>query len=118
MSAQHDPADGVSEPGDAARDEIRDEMVLTLRKPITVGKGAAAIEYTEVQLTEPTVGQLKQASRTGNAIEQLAILISLNGKLPMAVVDQMLQRDLDRAGDFFGRFGNESPPTPAMSSLS
>jgi hypothetical protein len=91
---------------------IPEQMTLTLIKPISIGSGPNAVEYRDLLLTEPSVGELKKASKAGNSIEVLAALISLNAKVPMSVVDQMKQRDLDKAGDFFALFGNESPQTP------
>jgi hypothetical protein len=94
--------------------EPQDQLVLTLRKPISLGE----LQYAEITLTEPTVAQLRKAAKAGDAIDQLATLIHLNAAVPMTVVDRMVQRDLDAAGDFFGRFSGASPTTPGMSSLS
>jgi hypothetical protein len=113
---EHSEADGGT--GEHGGTGIEEELVLTFRKPIFLGKGDKAAEYLEVTLTEPTTGQLRVASKAGGSIDVLAVLIHLNAKVPMGVVDQMLQRDLDRAGDFFARFGSESPQTSGQSSPS
>lgn len=84
-----------------------DEITITLRKPIKVGE----VEYTEISLTEPTAGQLRKAAKAGDSLDQVCELISLNGRIPKSAVDQMLQRDLNAASDFFARFGEASPPT-------
>jgi hypothetical protein len=95
-------------------DVMADEMTLTLIKPVQLG----GMQYTELQLSEPTAAELIKASKAGNPVEQLVTLIHLNAKVPRAVVDQLRQRDLDGAGDFFGRFSGASPQTLGTSSRS
>jgi len=95
-----------------------DELTVTLVRPINIGREGAEVEYAELQLTEPTYKQLVQAGKAGSAMEQLGTLIHLNAKVPMAVVDQLRQRDLEACGAFFGRFSEDSPETPETSSLS
>jgi hypothetical protein len=87
---------------------VQDEITIIFRKPIKVGEA----EYTSIDLTEPTAGQLRKAAKAGDGLDVLCELIHLNSSVPKSVVDQMLHRDLDKAGDFFGRFGEQSPPTP------
>ena len=87
--------------------EFEDTLTLVLREPIALGTA----EYAQLELTEPNVEQLTASSKAGNAIEQLSALIQLNAKVPKAVVSKMLQRDLDRAGDFFAHFSAASPTT-------
>lgn len=88
-------------PEQAVADEIVDELTITLRKPITLGD----LSYTELNLTEPTIAQLRKAAKAEDSIDQLATLIHLNAKVPMTVVDQMVQRDMEAANRFFFRFG-------------
>lgn len=88
-------------------ERFEDEMALLLRAPIKLGE----IEYSELQLSEPTCDQLIKAGKAGTPMEQLAALINLNAKVPMPVVSQMKQRDLDRAGDFFAHFSDASQTT-------
>jgi hypothetical protein len=85
--------------------KIQEELVITLLKPIKL----ASLEYFEITLTEPTMGQLRRASKAGTALDQLALLISENAGIPQPAVDRMLKRDIDRAGDFFGQFENAIP---------
>ena len=85
---------------DATQSVIQTEITITLIKPIML----ADLEFTEVKLTEPTMGQLRQASKAGGGLDQLASLIATNGKVPPPMVDKMLKRDIERAGDFFGQF--------------
>ena len=82
---------------------IQDELVLTLIKPVKLGD----LEFRELTLTEPTMGQLRKASKAGAPLDQLALLISENARVPQPAVDKMVKRDIERAGDFFAQF--ESP---------
>ena len=84
-----------------------DELTLVLSKPIDL----AGEIYTELNLTEPTVKQLRAASKAGNGLEWGVALVSVNAVVPMAVVDRMTQRDFERAADFFVQFGSVSPTT-------
>jgi hypothetical protein len=71
------------------------EKVLQLVKPIEVG----GTTYTELTLTEPTM-------------DKLAVLINMNAKVPMAVVDMLARRDAEACDDFFGSFRLEKPEKP------
>jgi hypothetical protein len=82
---------------------IRDELVITFREPIML----VDLEFAEITLTEPTMGQMRKASKAGGPLDQLAHLIAFNASVPPAVVDKMRKRDIERAGDFFAQF--ESP---------
>ena len=86
---------------------MTDEMTLVLTQPIKL----ESITYTELNLTEPTVKQLRTAAKAGGGLEWGATLISVNAVVPMVVVDKMLQRDFERAADFFAHFGIASPTT-------
>ncbi len=85
-----------------------DELILKLRKPLKLGD----IEYPQLTLTEPTLGQLRKATASGGALDQLATLIHLNAKVPPSVVDLLSQRDMEAANDFFSRFSGVSPQVP------
>lgn len=88
-------------------DEIATELTLQLREPITFAK----INYTELTLTEPTIGHLIAASKGAGQFDQLALLISHNAKVPMGVVTQLLQRDVQKAAAFYGPFSEALPQT-------
>jgi hypothetical protein len=88
----------------------QDSMVLTLRKPVSLGDQT----YAELDLCEPTVEQLLKSSRAGAGIDQAVELIHLNAKVPKAVVLKLSHRDFNEAVDFLGRFGETSPPTGGM----
>lgn len=86
---------------------MNDELILALRKPVTVG----AVTYSELHLTEPTVGQLIESQAEVLPIKQNAALLRLNAKVPQAAINQLSQRDFSDAIDFFRRF-SDSPPAP------
>lgn len=89
---------------------LPDVLELVLKKPVTHAK----TEYTVLNLSEPTAGQLIKASKAGNALEQGATLIHVNAAVPMGVVEQLSQRDFDEAASFFARFSTSlSPPISA-----
>lgn len=90
------PDDDVKQP----EPEFGDELELVLREPITIG----ANTYDVLKLTEPNGAQLAKATKIANHMESVMTLISLNAKVPMAVPERMKQRDIMRAGDFFGHF--------------
>lgn len=94
-------ADDLSQgPADAPAD-IPDELVLELRRPVTF----AGVQYDTLRLLEPTAGQLIEAEKGGSPLEQLARLVHLVAAVPRKAVDQMGQRDFQRAADFFALFG-------------
>lgn len=93
------PEDDVKQPAP----EIEEELELVLRDPITVG----ANTFEVLKLVEPTGAQLAKVTKVANEMDSLMLLISLNAKVPLPVVERMRQRDLIRAGDFFGRFSPE-----------
>jgi len=78
------------------------ELHLQLSKPISIGEQ----NYESITLTEPTVGQLIEAGKATGPLAQIAKLINLNGKVPESVVNKMLQRDFQKAADFFGHFSS------------
>lgn len=79
-----------------------DELTIKLRKPIKL----ADISYESIDLREPTAGELRKALNLGsdNGIGNAMALIHLVAKIPMAVVDQLSQRDLAEADRFLGGF--------------
>jgi hypothetical protein len=78
-----------------------DELDLTLTKPIKLGE----LEYSVLNLTEPTGEQLAAAEAAVGATGSLMVLIERNASVPAGVVKKMRQRDLQRAADFFAHFG-------------
>lgn len=70
---------------------------ITLSDPITVG----SIDYTHVELTNPKLGEIRQAEMEVGFHNFLAKLVSLNAKMLLSVVDQFSQEDIQACADFF-----------------
>lgn len=94
----------------------QDELTITLRKPVTIGEGDKAVEYTEITLVEPTAGQIEQATKAGSEMGVGIELIRLVAKVPRKVVEQMGVRDLTEANSFLAHFSEDSPATGETSS--
>lgn len=88
---------------------IETTMTLPLSAPIPFGTET----ITSLNLTEPTMGQLRKAHREAHDLDKLAVLIQMNAAVPMAVVDQMSKRDVEACDRFFDRFTLEPILTPA-----
>lgn len=94
-----------------------EELTIQLRKPITIGKGDAEKEFTEITLCEPTAGQMEMAMKAGQDLTMTIELIRLVANVPRQVVAQMGMRDLMEAGDFLAGFSaTNTPPTGEISS--
>lgn len=89
---------------------IETEKTITLRKPFSFG----TVEYTEIQLTEPTVGQLRAAYKAGAGMDVMATLTSLVAKIPLKAVDQMSQQDFGDCISFFDQFNADSTSSEAL----
>lgn len=96
----------------AARIEIVFEESIYLGDP----NSRDAKSWESVTLTEPTGKQLEEAERVSGNWAPLLTLIMLNAKVPRKIVDQMRQRDLQRAADFFTAFGKPDDSTSSESS--
>jgi hypothetical protein len=81
---------------------IEEQKNIPLRKPIILG----AVTYAELNLREPTAGELSKATRHGgnNNVDVAISLISQIAQVPMTVVNQLSQRDFQEANDFLGSF--------------
>lgn len=88
-------------------EKFNDELVLELRAPIKLGN---LDEVSVITLTEPNGAQLLASQRKEVPLEALMLLISLNGGVPIPVVERMKQRDLSRADSFFAHFGEPATP--------
>ena len=86
---------------------MEDSILLQLRKPVTLG----SMTWTELALTEPTLGQLVDSNAAGTPMQQMAALIAVNAKVSPAVVRALCQRDAQDAIDFFARFERPTAPT-------
>ena len=91
--------------------ELQEEKTITLRKPVKVGD----VEYTTLDLREPTAGELSKANKAGDNIDLAIALISMIAKVPRAAVDQLCQRDFQEANDFLSSFMADGLTTGATS---
>lgn len=92
----------------------QDEKTIVLRKAVVLGD----VTYAELNLREPTAGELEKASNAATQIGVAISLISLIARIPRGVVEKLGQRDLKEASDFLGSFSDDSPATGATSSQS
>ena len=90
---------------------IEEEKTLVLRKPVKLGH----IECTELDLREPTAGELSKASKAGGDVDVAIVLISIVSKVPRGAIEKLCQRDFQEAADFLGSFTVLGPPTGAKS---
>lgn len=75
-------------------------ITITLRVPVELdGK-----TYKDIDLCEPTVGQLEKSSAAGDGIAANIVLVSEVAKLPLAVVRLMRKRDFEQACDYLAGF--------------
>jgi hypothetical protein len=84
---------------------IQTETTITLAKPVNVG----SVQFAELKLTEPTLGQLRKAEALPGVLDQLAMLVHLTANVPPLAVDQLTQRDAQRCADFFAQFSSSAP---------
>lgn len=87
--------------------DLEEEKILILRKPLVV----ADVTYDHLDLREPTAKELADASKAGNDVEVAIALISMIAKVPKSAVNQLRQRDLKDASDFFARFNGDYQET-------
>ena len=88
-------------------DEFEDTLTITLRRPVT----SNGIEYSELTLREPTLGNLIEAQKAKTDLEQTQRMISLSADLPMPAAAQLPFSVVTEASEFFARFLPKSPPT-------
>lgn len=95
-------------------DDFVDQLEITLRKPVSLGKADTATTYETLVMTEPTGGQKEQAAREPNDTRAAIVLISLVAKVPRAVVERLCRRDFEEACNFLGSCNVVGPKTGAM----
>jgi hypothetical protein len=83
---------------------FEDEIVITLTKPVVIGKDESAKTYEEIKLREPTAGEIEKAARADTNIGTVITLISLVAVIPRGVVEKISRRDLQAADKFFQSF--------------
>ncbi|WP_157218670.1 phage tail assembly protein [Flavisphingomonas formosensis] len=91
-------------------DEIPDELVITLRKPVEHGGET----YTELKLKEPTAGQLLEIDKhDGRAADVFSV--SLIAGIPKGAIEKIGARDLIKGARYIASFLAEDPPTGVAS---
>jgi hypothetical protein len=90
-----------------------EEKIVVLRKPIVI----ADRTFAELPLREPFALELSKAVAYGgnNNVAVAISLISQVAGVPMAVANQLGQRDFTEANDFLSGFGASGPETGEMS---
>ena len=80
----------------------KDSFTITLKSPIELENSQLV---TELNLREPTAGELQDANK--NKADELTLAIrlysTLSGK-PLGVIRRLKQKDLIVVGEFFGSF--------------
>lgn len=81
---------------------------ITLRRPLSYGKGDDAKSVTEITVREPTAGEYEQAEKAAGVYGWQLALIALQAGVPVDVIDRMYGSQIDEAADFIGAFGQEA----------
>ena len=89
-----------------------DEVTYELLKPVSIGKGDGAIEYTSITLREPFAGELEKSARMDTNVGSLITMISLITKIPRSAVERFSQTDLKAAETIIGGFTTGGQQTP------
>ena len=82
----------------AADQEIPEELVITLRKPVTL-----VVEYTELKLREPTAAEWAQFDKL-TGVEADIRSVSIVAGVPEKAVAMIGARDLLTASRYLARF--------------
>ncbi|MBN9143757.1 MULTISPECIES: phage tail assembly protein [unclassified Novosphingobium] len=91
-----------------ATDDIPEQLVITLRKPVTLGD----ITYTELRLREPTVGEMIELG-ADEGWKADAKAIALISGVPEPAVRSLGVRDGKQASGYLARFLIDAPSTGA-----
>ena len=81
--------------------------LISLRKPVVLGD----ITYSDLELREPTAGELEKAAQATTNFGVVINLISIVGKVPRKVVESLGQRDFKEAGSFLDSFSKADQKT-------
>jgi len=92
---------------------FEEEVTLELIKPVSIGKGEGAVQYTEIKLREPNAGELEKAARADTNIGSLITMISLISAIPRSAVEKFSRADIQAAEALLGSFtgGGQQIPT-------
>lgn len=91
--------------------EIEDPYILVLKKPVTLGT-----EYVSLTLTEPTCGQVDEATKRDTNHGTNIALISLVAKVPEGVARKLSYTDYKEAVKYLENFTENTLETGAISS--
>lgn len=97
------------------KQELQDELTITLRKPITLGTGMDAETYTVLNLREPEVKEVLAFSRRSakDPADAMRHLIAEISTVPLAVIDKVKARDFAKAANYLSAFmeqdGEDTP---------
>jgi len=94
---------------------MQSTKTISFRVPIVVGDGDAAKTYEAVTLREPTAGEYEAAEKVSGTYGMAAALIATVSGVPVDVVDQMFESQIDEGEDFLGSFGMNlmNPTSPS-----
>lgn len=87
---------------------MSDTKTITLRRPLSYGKGDDAKTVTEITVREPTAGEYEQAEKAAGVYGWQIALIALQSEVPVDVIDRMFSSQIDEAADFIGAFGQDA----------
>jgi hypothetical protein len=79
---------------------LEKSKTFVFEEPIKIGE----VQYKEVTLRQPSAGELAKAAMEPNSIYTAIALISIIGKIPRKIAEQMLDTDLEDCSDFLGSF--------------
>lgn len=90
----------MGEPEPAAEADLPDELVIPLRKAVSLGE----IVYDKLVLREPTGAEWEQWDKLGAGIEADHFAIALVSGVPLPAVKKIGARDLRQAARYISRF--------------
>lgn len=83
---------------------MSDTKSIQLRKPVTIGKDAAAQTFDALTLREPRAGEFESAEKMAMKCGYDVALVSLVAGVPVDAVDLMGVTVVDEAMDYFATF--------------
>lgn len=86
-----------------------EEMILKLRKPVTIGSGDGAVTYDTLNLREPMAGELEKAMAASTTIGIGILLIHQVAGVPKLAIEKLCQRDFTEANEYLGGFTDDGP---------
>lgn len=84
-------------------DDLPDQLVVTLSKPILMGNGTDMTTFESITLRCPTVDELSQfvkKTQKENEVDAMKFLASMVSGVPLAVIGKMGVRNFYEAQDY------------------